>query len=146
MEGKEQPMPAASWSLQQSVFSALTADAALTTLLGGTRIYDDVPQGTQLPYLTLGQTTERDWSTGGDPGTDDGCEHVLTLHVWSDAKGKKQTHDIIGAIRSALHDQPLTLTGHRLINLRHEFSEARRNPDGATIHGIARFRAVTEPA
>ena len=139
-------MPSATWSLQQSIFSALTADAALTSLLGGTRIYDDVPQGTALPYLTLGQTTERDWSTGSDPGTDNGSEHILTLHVWSNAKGKKQAHDIIGAIRSALHDQPLTLTGHRLINLRHEFSEARPDPDGATIHGIARFRAVTEPA
>ena len=52
----------------------------------------------------------------------------------------------MGAVRTALHDQPLTLTGHRLINLRHEFSEARRDPDGETIHGIARFRAVTEPA
>lgn len=139
-------MPSASWSLQQSIFSTLTANAALTTLLGGARIYDDVPQGTALPYLTLGQSTERDWSTGGDLATDDGREHILTLHVWSNARGKKQTHDIIGAIRSALHDQPLPLTGHRLINLRHEFSEARRDPDGETVHGIARFRAVTEPA
>jgi len=36
------------------------------------------------------------------------------------------------------------LSGHRLINLRHEFSEARRDSDGETFHGIARFRAVTE--
>ena len=139
-------MPSASWSLQQSVFSALTADAALTALLGADRIYDDVPQGSPLPYLTLGQSTVRDWSTGGDPGTDDGNEHVLTLHVWSDARGKKQASEIIGAVRTALHDQPLTLVGHRLVNLRHEFSEARRDPEGATIHAIARFRAVTEPA
>jgi hypothetical protein len=139
-------MPSASLALQQSIFAALTADAALTTLLGGTRIYDDVPQGTQLPYLTLGQSTERDWSTGGDPDTETGSEHILTLHVWSDARGKKQAHDIIGAVRAVLHDQPLTLTGHRLVNIRHEFSEARRNSDGETIHGLARFRAVTEPA
>jgi len=138
-------MPAAAWSLQQSIFAALTADAALTALLDGTRIYDDVPQGTQPPYLTLGQSTERDWSTGGDPDTEAGSEHILTLHVWSSARGKKQAHDIIGAIRAALHDQPLTLTGHRLVNLRHEFSETRRDPDGETIHGLARFRAVTEP-
>src|SRR5262245_39109584 len=138
----EKPMSSASWSLQQSVFAALTADSALTSLLGGARIYDDVPQGTGLPYLTLGQSTERDWSTG----TEDGNEHILTLHVWSNARGKKQAHDIIAAVRSALHDQPLTLTGHRLVNLRHEFSEARRDPDGEAIHGIARFRAVTEPS
>ena len=62
------------------------------------------------------------------------------------ANGKRQANEIMGAIRTALHDQPLTLTGHRLVNLRHEFSEARRDPDGETTHGIARFRAVTEPS
>jgi hypothetical protein len=135
-------MPSASWSLQQSVFAALTANAALTALLGSDRIYDDVPQGAPKPYLTLGQTTVRDWSTG----TEEGNEHLVTLHVWSDARGKKEAGEIAEAARSALHDQPLTLVGHRLVNLRHEFSEARRDPDGSTIHAILRFRAVTEPA
>ena len=135
-------MPSASWSLQQSVFATLVADTAITALLGADRIYDDVPQGSPLPYLTLGQSTVRDWSTG----TDDGNEHLITLHVWSDAKGKKQASDIADAVRTALHDQPLTLVGHRLVNLRHEFSEARRDPDGATVHATVRFRAVTEPA
>ncbi len=49
-------------------------------------------------------------------------------------------------MRAALNDQQLSLDGHRLVNLRHELSEARRDPDGETYHGIARFRAVTEPA
>ena len=35
---------------------------------------------------------------------------------------------------------------HHLVNLRHEFSEARLDPDGDTFHGIVRYRAVTEPA
>jgi hypothetical protein len=135
-------MPSPSWSLQQSVFATLTADAPLTALIGSNRIFDDVPQGAPKPYLTLGQTTVRDWSTG----TDDGNEHLITLHVWSDIRGKKQASEIADAVRTALHDQPLTLVGHRLVNLRHEFSEARRDPDGATIHATVRFRAVTEPA
>jgi hypothetical protein len=139
-------MPSASLALQQSIFAVLTADVALAALLGANRIYDDVPQGSALPYLTFGQTTERDWSTGGDPDTDEGREHLLTLHVWSDARGKKQAQDILDAVRAALHDGALTLSGHRLVNLRHEFSEARRAADGETIHGIARFRAVTEPS
>ena len=71
---------------------------------------------------------------------------LLTLHVWSRAGGKKQVHDIIEAIKSTLHDQPLTLVDHHLINLRNEFSEARPDPDGDTFHGIVRYRAVTEPS
>jgi len=79
------------------------------------------------------------------PASEDGCEHTITLNVWSQAKGRNEVHDIMAAARTALHGQPLTLDGHRLINLRHETSEARRASDGETYHGIARFRAVTEP-
>jgi hypothetical protein len=135
-------MPSPTWSLQQSIIAALSVEAALTAHLGAGRIFDDVPQGTPLPYVAFGRATERDWSTA----TGDGTEHIVTLHVWSAARGKKQTHEVLGALRAALHDQPLALVGHSLINLRHEHSEIRRDPDGEAVHGIARFRAVTEPA
>jgi hypothetical protein len=134
-------MPSAAWALQKAMHAVLTANAAVTALLGGPRIYDDVPRGADFPYLTFGLSTERDWSTGGEEGD----EHIVTLHVWSQAAGRKETHEIIGAVRAALHDQPLLLTDHRLVNLRHEFSDARREPDGETYHGIVRLRAVTEP-
>lgn len=131
----------AEWSLQKAVFAALSADAALTSLIGAGRVYDDTPQQAAFPYLTLGQSTARDWGTA----TEDGAEHVLTVHVWSRAAGKKEAHAAMRAVRQVLHDQPLTLEDHRLVNLRHELSEASRDPDGETVHGIIRFRAVTEP-
>jgi hypothetical protein len=71
--------------LQQSVFAALRADAALTTVLGPGRIYDDVPQGTALPYVTLGRAAAQDRSAGSEDGT----EHLFTVNVWSWARGKK---------------------------------------------------------
>jgi hypothetical protein len=88
------------------------------------------------PFITLGQSVIRDWSTG----TEDGAEHNLTLHVWSRSGGKKQVQEILEAIRAVLHDQPLALADHHLVNLRHEFSEARLDPDGDTFHGIALSR------
>lgn len=135
-------MASAGWALQKAVHAALTADAAVVGLLGGPQVFDDVPQQTAFPYVTLGQSTERDWSTA----TEDGAEHVLTLHVWSKRAGRKETREIMEAVRGALHDQALAVGGHRLVNLRHEFSEARRDADGETYHGIVRYRAVTEPA
>jgi len=134
-------MSSAGWALQQSIFATLSANAALVGLLGAPRVYDDVPQGADFPYLTFGHSTARDWSTGSE----DGDEHILTLHVWSQERGKNQAHAIMDAVRTALHDQTLALAGHRLVNLRHEFSEARRDSDGALVHGITRYRAVTEP-
>jgi hypothetical protein len=131
----------ASWSLQRGVYQALADSVDLTTLLGGVRVYDDAPQAAPYPFITLGQSVVRDWTTG----TDDGAEHDLTLHVWSRSGGKNHVHKIIEAIRAVLHDRPLTLADHYLVNLRHQLSEARFDPDGDTFHGIVRYRAVTEP-
>jgi hypothetical protein len=132
----------ARWALQLSIHQALSKDSDLTTLVGGERIYDDAPQGASYPFITLGQSVVQDWSMG----TEEGSEHSLTLHVWSRAGGKKQVYEIIEAVKAVLHGQPLVLADHHLINLRHEFSEARPDPDGDTFHGIVRYRAVTEPA
>lgn len=133
-------MASASWALQQAVHQALTADAALSALLGGPHVYDHVPRGQAYPYVTFGVTTERDWSTGSD----DGGEHILTLHVWSGTAGRRQTDDIAEAMRGVLHDQPIALAGHRLVNLREELFEARRDVSDELYHGVVRFRAVTE--
>lgn len=134
-------MASASWSLQRAIYDTLANDGDVVQRLGGARIFDDVPQKSSYPYLTLGQSVVRDWSTG----TEEGAEHILTLHVWSRAEGRRETHDIMTSVRDALHDRDLSLDGHRLVQLRHELSEARREPDGETYHGIVRLRATTEP-
>ena len=128
-------MPSAAWSLQKAVFAALAADAPLIALLGAARIYDDVPQSADFPYLTFGQSTARDWSTASE----DGSEHTITLNVWSQAKGRNEVHEIMAAARSALHGQPLTLEGHRLINLRHEFL---RSPPRRRRRDLSRHRPL----
>lgn len=135
-------MSSAALALQTAVVQALSNAPQIATLSGGTaRIFDHVPPGTPQPYITIAQTLERDWSTG----TETGHEHILTLQVWSRASGRRQVHDLAAAVRSTLHDAGLSLAGHSLINLRHEFTETRREPDGETYRGILRYRAVTEP-
>jgi hypothetical protein len=52
----------------------------------------------------------------------------------------------MAAVREALHEAELAVAGHRLVNIRHEASEALRDPDGETFRGVIRFRAVLEPA
>ena len=135
-------MANASWALQQAVFARLTSDSALIALLGGARVYDDVPVRAAFPYVAFAPGSARDWSAGDEAGT----EHAVVLHVWSRASGRKETLAVIEALRAALHDAALSLTDHRLINLRHETSDVRRETDGETYQGIVRFRAVTEPA
>lgn len=134
-------MPSSSWSLQRAIYDVLVADATVLGLLGGPRIFDAVPDNSAFPYLTLGQSTVTDWSTGSDTGE----EHRLALNVWSRAAGRREAHEIMAALRLALHECELELVGHRLVSLRHESSDVRREADGITVRGAVRFRAVTEP-
>lgn len=134
-------MSSAAWDLQRAVHARLSADAGVLAVLGGPRVYDDVPRGVTLPYLSLAAFTARDWATGSEPGT----EITFTVHAWSRGAGHKEPHLLADAARDALHDQSLTLADHHLVNLRHESSETRRERDGDTYRVIARFRAVLEP-
>jgi hypothetical protein len=129
-----------SLALQKAVVAALVADTAVGALIGE-RIYDAPPRDATFPYVTVGQVNTTDWSTG----TEAGAEHQLTLHVWSRERGKKQCYAIAEAVEAALHDAALTLEDHALVNIRFEFAETRRDPDGITFHSAIRFRAATEP-
>jgi hypothetical protein len=135
-------MTGASLALQIAIVTALRASPPLAAILGvPPRVYDHVPPGTPFPYVTIAQTLERDWSTGSDIGH----EHTVTLHVWSRTAGRRQAHDIATILSSTLHDVALVLHGHRLVQMRRELTEIRREPDGETWRGIVRLRAVTEP-
>ena len=118
-----------------------TASSTVVAALGGPRVWDDVPRGASFPYVTIGATSERDWSTASEGGG----EHILTLHVWSKSPGRRETEIIAAELRAALHDRPLALDGFRLVNLRHELTDTRRDPDNELYHGVVRMRAVTEP-
>ncbi len=133
-------MTEASLALQKALVATLVADDGVGALVAD-RIFDAAPRNAGFPYLSLGETRAADWSTG----TEAGAEHRLTLHVWSRQRGKRESFEIMAAVEAALHDQPLALDGQALVNLRLEFADARRDPDGITWHGAMRFRAVTEP-
>jgi len=133
---------AASAALRAAVHDALSADAALTNILGGPKIYDEPPRSAAFPYVTLGEARIADFSAGGDAGE----EHLLTLHAWSRQGGHREAHTIAGALLQALDDAPLALSDHRLINFRFSVADVRREADGRTYHALVRFRAVTEPA
>ncbi|MFZ5690671.1 MAG: DUF3168 domain-containing protein [Pseudomonadota bacterium] len=134
-------MPASTAALRAAIHDALTADAVLTGILGGPRIYDEPPATAAFPYVTLGEARVADFSTGDDALQ----EHQLTLHAWSRQGGHKEAHMIAGALLQALDDAPLSPDGHQLVNLRFSLADIRREADGRTYHALVRFRAVTEP-
>ena len=134
-------MSTASAALRAAIHDALNSDGALAALLGGAKVYDEPPQASAFPYVTLGEARVSDFSTGTAPGE----EHQLTLHAWSRQGGHREAHLIAGALLQALDDAPLALTDHRLVNLRFATADVRREADGRTYHALVRFRAMTEP-
>ncbi|MGF7160272.1 hypothetical protein FHS85_001895 [Rhodoligotrophos appendicifer] len=131
----------AALALQKALFSHLSGQAEMISLLGEAGILDDVGEPQGFPYVTIGEIRSSDWSTQ----TRKGHEHQVTLHIWSRAKGRHETQEIMGALDSALEEDLPALDGYRLVNLRPVFWHALRDPDGRTYHGVMRVRAVTEP-
>jgi len=122
--------------LQQAIFSALNVSAVTSDLSCG--VFDDVPQSASYPYIALGEETAVDFSVKDIQGGD----FTVNIHVWSQYKGSKETKQIMDKIHDLLHNINLTVTGFNLINLRFEFSDIMRDPDGITRHGVMRFRAI----
>ena len=79
-------MASAAAELQKAIHATLTGNGAVTDLLGGRRVYDFAPERARFPYVTIGRTSVYDWSTGDGNGS----EHLVTLHVWSRARGKAE--------------------------------------------------------
>jgi hypothetical protein len=125
-----------------AIRDALVADGALAGLLGGPRVHDRVPRGAPFPFVAFART---------DASSEDGddaplTEHRLSLEVVSRAHGRREAAEIADRIVALLHDAPLALEGHRLVNLRHVETRLRPERDRRTFGAEIRLRAVTEPA
>ena len=112
----------------------------LTSQLAGVPVYDAVPQGSAYPYVVIGEDTALAWDTKDT----DGHEFTLTLHVWTQGKGRKAAKALMEQIYAALHHQPLSGVG--LVVLRCEYAETMSDEDdtGTYYHGVMRFRALTQ--
>jgi len=130
-------MSVGQFALQSSIYTALNVSAITTTLACG--VYDEVVEGNSYPFITLGEETAIDYSTNNLVG----AETTINIHIWSRYKGSKQTKQIMDKVHDLLHDVSLTVSGVNLINLRFEYSDIMRDPDGITRHGVMRFRAIT---
>ena len=130
-------MSVGQFALQSTIYSTLNNDNTLTSTLGA-GVFDEVTEGTTYPFVAIGEDTVTDFGTK----TEDGGQFTINIHVWSQYTGSKETKNIMDRIHDLLHDSNLSVTGFNLVNLRIEFSDILRDPDGITRHGVMRFRAI----
>lgn len=128
-------------ALRAAVQAHLSADAALTALIGPDRVFDEAPRAARGLYVVHGEVEARDWSTGSDRG----CEQEFTLVVWAAQSGSsRQALEAAGLIVTALDQADLVLDGHALINLRWVSSRLARETRNGLPQVTIRFRTVTE--
>lgn len=116
----------------------------------GERIYDDVPPEDErvadtaaaYPYVTVG--------SGHLVPVDEECfdrsSTYFQIDVWTRTVGFPQTKRIAGAIRTALHEQTLEVTGHAVDRMRVESIDYSRDPNGLTRRARLVLLVETQPA
>lgn len=125
---------------QKIIFDRLTTEVSAT-------VYDDVPDlpegqpDENFPYVAIGDDLSVPWEADDMIGED----ITVMFHIWSRYQGKKETKTIMREIFLALNRQVTALqalapSGVVVIDCLHEFSQIFELGDGATRHGVCRFR------
>ncbi|WP_445501828.1 DUF3168 domain-containing protein [Microvirga sp. G4-2] len=128
-------------ALRRAILEAASGDAELMTLMGGTlRLYDEPPRNAEPVYALFGDVTAQDWSTD----TDRGHQQDLTIVVWSERGSARTGLSAAERFAALLDDAPLTLDGHRLVNLRVAEIASARDKDTQLARVTLHLRAVTE--
>ncbi len=128
-------MSSAQQPVQAGLYTKLTSDGTLMGLIQG--VFDAVPNDQAYPYVTLGEIEADEWSTFARLGQ----SMVVTLHTWSQGKGKKDAQVIQSRIDTLLHRGTITVSGFTFVSCIREFETVLQDPErGETWHGVQRFR------
>lgn len=116
-------------ALQKGVYSILSTKQT-------TPIYDDVPEGAELPYVTIGAFTCK--SNGAKPT--DISDVSLQLHIWSSYSGKMEVNEIANDVTAVLTSWPIDLSadGFSLTRQDVDFFEAFPENSGG-YRGVITF-------
>ena len=103
-------------------------------------VYDHVPQDTKYPYVVVGDDTSVPWDTDDSTGT----EATVTIHAWSQYRGRAEVKALLEQIYGALHRQDIAIEDVHVIESVAEFQQTIVESDGLTRHGIIRFRVTVD--
>lgn len=124
-------------ALQAAIYARLTADAALTAMIGNGSVFDRRLSGKPMPYVVLSEIATNDFGPDAE-------EHLVTIEVWSEAEGRKQVQEVAARVKLLLDDVALILSGFVLVNLAYRTTRARRETKTRAHVARMEFRAMTE--
>ncbi len=103
-------------------------------------VYDHVPQKTAYPYVVVGDDTAVPFDTDDSLGT----EATVTVHAWSQYRGRAEVKELLEDIYDALHRADIAVQNAHTIESIAEFQQTIVESDGLTRHGIIRFRITVD--
>lgn len=127
-------MKTALWPLQASLYNRLKNDTAVN---GKANVYDAVPEGAAMPYVTIGEDTSVPDSTK----TYDAEEITHTLHVYSSYNGKKEVKEIMSLVLEASTKESLTLSNGFIVEMAElDLMQVMEINGSPAKHGVIRMR------
>lgn len=123
--------------LQAAIRARLVAASAVTSIIPATAIVDRNATPALDNSIVIGEAMT---------GPDDGLARqrhmiVADVHVWRKEPGLVGAKQVVGAIRAALSDGPLSVAGFHVADLRIASSRFLRDPGGLHSHGILSLEA-----
>lgn len=121
--------------------AALKADGTLSGLVGQ-RIYVDVPQKAQFPYIKLGLETQP-FATQSFSG----CEHLIKVQIFSRDSSSYEASRIRAACWNVMdrNEGAITLDSGTLVMMQYSgLGTLFQEDDGRTWQALAEFRALVQ--
>jgi hypothetical protein len=122
--------------LQKAIYDKLLANSSLMATVSG--VYNHVPQHTIFPYIIIGKSSASNISNLYKSGAD----YEITINIWSQEAGSKQTSDIMEKIYALLHEGNLSISGKSVIAMRIENTSIEIENDGMTYKGTIDLRVI----
>ena len=127
-----------SFDLQTILYSTLNGDSTLDGIVGNNRIFDNVPQDTDYPYVVIGNINVINRGTK----TLDGNEYNVDIDVWSTYRGKKEISEAMERIYELLHDTTYTVSGANMVISQVRNTITLVENDGITRHGVLTLSVI----
>lgn len=125
-------------SVEAALFSKLSADSTLTTLLGGTAIFEQVPQGNTFPAVVFFETSGVDeYALAARVATSRLFTVKAVTERPADSPSSKTADAIAARIDAVLTDADLTISGATHLSTRRESTiKYRENTAGKVYHHV----------
>jgi hypothetical protein len=130
-----------SLELQAALVGRLKSDPGVTAVVGQ-RVYDEVPNNPQFPYISIGDNQV----LPDKAECIDGTEIFWQLDGWARDPTFPTTKQISKAVVACLDDIELTLTGYAAIVVELNRVDYLHDPDGITRHVAINFRFLIQAA